>query len=304
MTFLAMSRTDRHSTNGTTKSNSQQQPALLLSGKAADRTDPDTTSPTCRDLSESDFFGLPPEEELSGDERLHGKSCQQRLQSILAVRTLKESLSSPIETSQPQQAERLRKRKDKAVRFSSIVIRDYPITIGDNPSVSRGPPLCIEWEHQFEITLTVDAYEDGRSIRRSQSEMLMPLTARQDLVARAGFSRSEIALLVKPVNVARTQRRRTIETLHLADAQFVVEMVSKKIMNMMTLGVYTRKERDLLKSFGTSAAPNRTEKSNCRWTTWKSGSSRISQAMDKVEVDPSPLTIPHNSSSDDFLLSY
>ena len=35
----------------------------------------------------------------------------------------------------------------KTVQFSHLEIRTYPVTLGDNPSVSSGPPLTLDWNY-------------------------------------------------------------------------------------------------------------------------------------------------------------
>lgn len=46
-------------------------------------------------------------------------------------------------------------RRHRSVRFSTAEFRYYPITIGDNPSVTSGVPLTIGWDHWKEATRVV-----------------------------------------------------------------------------------------------------------------------------------------------------
>jgi hypothetical protein len=74
----------------------------------------------------------------------------------------------------------------KSVRFSTVEIREYPITIGDNLSVASGVPHTIEWDHLQEETrkMNVNQYERKRPTqRRRQGESLIldPQTREQRL---------------------------------------------------------------------------------------------------------------------------
>lgn len=100
----------------------------------------------------------------------------------------------------------------QGVRFSTITIREYPITLGDNPSVSCGAPVTIAWKHEREIICAVSEYEDGR-IRRTKLEILLPASMRMDLIRESGASRAEIREMQREVTICRNRRRRTaVET--------------------------------------------------------------------------------------------
>ena len=46
------------------------------------------------------------------------------------------------------------------VKFSSVKIREYPMIPGDNPSVSNGPPLTMDWTASKTFSVTIDRFED------------------------------------------------------------------------------------------------------------------------------------------------
>ena len=47
----------------------------------------------------------------------------------------------------------------KSVGFGKLEFREYPIIMGDNPSVSDGVPLALDWCHVNVYDVTVDSYE-------------------------------------------------------------------------------------------------------------------------------------------------
>ena len=136
-----------------------------------------------------------------------------------------------------------------SVHFSSVQIREYPVLMGDNPGGVTGPPLTIDWEHQSENDFPIDSYEKDHPHRRSGNEMQIPSFVRATMLKDAGYSRSEIALLQKPVNIARSQRKRTNATMSLDNLMFMTERARRKAIDVATLGSRKRRERKLLKPF-------------------------------------------------------
>ncbi len=76
-------------------------------------------------------------------------TTRQRENGIMRVRTLKESLfscdSNSTDTSNHsvdlKRDNSLDKGQTSTVRFSEVHIREYAVTIGDNPSCSSGAPI-------------------------------------------------------------------------------------------------------------------------------------------------------------------
>lgn len=69
------------------------------------------------------------------------------------------------------------------VSFHTVEVREYPITIGDNPSVINGPPVAIDWDYDDRIELGVDDFELCRSSegRRKGEEMRLDASVREEL---------------------------------------------------------------------------------------------------------------------------
>lgn len=132
------------------------------------------------------------------------------------------------------------------VRFGNVSIRQYPVIVGDNPGGNSGPPLSIGWEFFDEVTLDVIEYEQERPPRRKGREMLVPVDVRVARLRNAGYSRAEIVALTKPVNVARSQRKRTLDTLHLQPLFQLNEKFSRKTFSLLTGGRQKKTEKKLL----------------------------------------------------------
>jgi hypothetical protein len=137
------------------------------------------------------------------------------------------------------------------VQFSTVTIRDFPRTIGDNPASSAGLSISIDWKYEAEQTLPLDEYEERRQPRRNGREMIMPPQVREAILREAGFSRAEIVRALRDLNVVRGQRRRTYETLHLQPFQAFTEKLSRKVLNLVTLGEFKRKQRNFINQYHT-----------------------------------------------------
>jgi hypothetical protein len=191
-----------------------------------------------------------------------------RPRGIIMVKTQRESVVSVISSEEMAEAacqcrSELRMKKEGlptdeklSLSFSSVDIREYPICIGDNPGGSGGTPLSIEWKHVSEVQIGLEEYENARPERRDQSTMRMGAHVREEILRRAGYSRMEIVMQTKPVDIERAHRRQTVTTLRYARWQELRETIFRSSMNILTLGARKRKEREMMKSFASLYAEN------------------------------------------------
>mmetsp|Transcript_15955 Transcript_15955/g.39113 ORF Transcript_15955/g.39113 Transcript_15955/m.39113 type:complete len:560 (+) Transcript_15955:110-1789(+) len=105
------------------------------------------------------------------------------------------------------------KSKRKAVRFNDIQIRDYERTVGDNPSCSSGPPICIGWAHGSTRFVNIDNYEDSRSARRTQKKLVLNRQNREALLAYWDVPVNEIVEAIRGNVRVKNQRRQTVTNL-------------------------------------------------------------------------------------------
>lgn len=95
----------------------------------------------------------------------------------------------------------------KFVRFSSVAVRDYSVCLGDNPSVSRGTPISLDWDHDDELTYDINIYESERSQKRRTSyDLKIPSLQRIQLLKELGYSRGEINEQMKKTNLDKQRR--------------------------------------------------------------------------------------------------
>lgn len=132
------------------------------------------------------------------------------------------------------------------VDFSTVVIREYPVTLGDNPGVSAGPALTIDWEPQDEVQISLSDYESSRPPRRNYVEMSIPKDIRMQMLVGSGHTRQEIQVAVKKSNIGRINRRKTNAMLHLSSQHEAYEMIARGLRNTLTLKKKKKKERRLM----------------------------------------------------------
>eukprot|EP00547_Thalassionema_nitzschioides_P016827 CAMPEP_0194239352 /NCGR_PEP_ID=MMETSP0158-20130606/5843_1 /TAXON_ID=33649 /ORGANISM="Thalassionema nitzschioides, Strain L26-B" /LENGTH=335 /DNA_ID=CAMNT_0038973807 /DNA_START=372 /DNA_END=1379 /DNA_ORIENTATION=- len=80
------------------------------------------------------------------------------------------------------------------------------MTLGDNPSVTLGPPLTIEWEHFDSLTTSLDDYELKRGPSRNRASYKIPYILREQILRYVGFGRAE--LHEASIEIAETKRGR------------------------------------------------------------------------------------------------
>jgi hypothetical protein len=137
----------------------------------------------------------------------------------------------------------------KKVSFSTLETREYLICIGDNPCVTLGTPITLDWAHGGEILCSVEEYEEHRPPPRTMAQLRIPSQCRNDMLKRIGYSRRDIMDGAKHATIAHNRRKRTIETLGLAAAEEFLELVRRATMNATIRCSAKRKERELLEPY-------------------------------------------------------
>jgi hypothetical protein len=82
---------------------------------------------------------------------------------------------------------------NKKVWFRLIQVREMPIILGDNPAVSDGVPITIDWKFQKESSVELDEFEFFRPERRRREHLQLSTKKRFELALAGGSDLSEIA---------------------------------------------------------------------------------------------------------------
>ena len=106
-------------------------------------------------------------------------------------------------------------KETKGVTFSVVELKEYPYTIGSNPSVSGGIPLTVEWESCHFVQVPIDEHERIRvPERRSMVELKIPKDIRIDMLLNAGHTIKEISSEIKKNDKLRFEKLETKQTLY------------------------------------------------------------------------------------------
>lgn len=124
--------------------------------------------------------------------------------------TQEESQDAASQKAEEARTRRL-SRSASGVKFDKVVVREFPVELGDNPAVSRGAPLTIDWEPINHIEYDLDIYEDNRKPRRGKNGLHLTFPERQKLFRECGFTGKEVTKAVIDVNNARTMRYNTVQ---------------------------------------------------------------------------------------------
>ena len=94
------------------------------------------------------------------------------------------------------------------VSFSHLQVREYDITLGDNPSVSSGLPISLDWSYDpNERIAPIEAFEAVR-IRRNSSDLILSDRQRDGLLnSRADITYSDVSMVLQDVAAARLERK-------------------------------------------------------------------------------------------------
>jgi hypothetical protein len=126
-------------------------------------------------------------------------------------------------------------RPKKKVEFSSIQIRTYSQTLGDNPSVTYGPPIQLDWYYEEHDTICIDSYEATRGKRRNTRQMCLNYYQRKNLLSwQYGVSEEELKKAKRDANKIKLKRSITRALLPIMPVESVLESASRKAKRLVS----------------------------------------------------------------------
>ena len=97
------------------------------------------------------------------------------------------------------------------VSFGGIQVRNYRQIIGDNPAVSCGPPIQLDWEYEVQASVPLDTYEATKTYRRTNPrQFLLNYYQRRTILSYCcGYSDDDIHQAEVQTDKVRRQRNMT-----------------------------------------------------------------------------------------------
>ena len=123
---------------------------------------------------------------------------------------------------------RMDKSTKKSVSFqSNVLVREYPIILGDNPSPMTGPPLSIDWKFLNETSIAIhQPNSNGDDIIKDKPRKRCGME-RQHLLVKLGYTIKDIKIAMK--SIKKEQRKRLY-----TEQQVLVQTQISDHMEMMT----------------------------------------------------------------------
>lgn len=99
-------------------------------------------------------------------------------------------------------------RTARRIRFGSVSVHSHALTLGDNPSVSNGLPVTLEWKAVDSKAFDMEEYETTcRSPKRRKNCVRKFSTKnRQDILEESGFSRETFEQVAKDIMEIKESR--------------------------------------------------------------------------------------------------
>jgi hypothetical protein len=100
-------------------------------------------------------------------------------------------------------------QSDRKLSFGSVQVHSHAVQLGDNPSISSGPPLTISWKSYATDETSLDEYELYKPLPREKQEMVLPRHVREAWLRQAGYSRGEVNERVNQIKKIKSSRMKS-----------------------------------------------------------------------------------------------
>lgn len=132
------------------------------------------------------------------------------------------------------------------VRFSNVLIREFPLSIGDSPSCLKGVPISMAMKHSHEQSIDVHEHSSRPRRRHKLAELHISSLDRVRMLKDAGFSGNEIELARKQVHIARYKRVTSTKNLKHRRSIELWESLRRAILNATVRRAAKNRERAFL----------------------------------------------------------
>ena len=145
--------------------------------------------------------------------------------------------SNHIKELTSQSSSRGFRSSSNSVSFTSVTIRSYEQTIGDNPAVSYGTPISLDWNYEEHDSIELDSYEIKRSLnRRTRRQMVIDHYRRKNLILyEFGCTKEEMNRARKDADKIKFHRSVTLSFLSMMKVESVVEKATKKMKRLFVV---------------------------------------------------------------------
>lgn len=129
------------------------------------------------------------------------------------------------------------KGRGGSVKFDKIHMRSYQQTLGDNPSVSYGPPIQLDWEYEEHESIQLDEYEDNRPKRRNLRQMILSYYQRKNVLTwQYGYSEDVLKKAKKDAERVKMKRSMTKALLPTMIVETALESAKRKATRLISGG--------------------------------------------------------------------
>lgn len=124
---------------------------------------------------------------------------------------------------------RTRTKNKREISFDKVIVREYPMTMGDNPSCSYGPPVGLDWIYHESKNLKLEEYERTRARKRSMRQMVLSYYRRIEILESAGYDTGEMKRTTRQINKVKRQRDTTKFFAPALGIEAAVRSVGRKV---------------------------------------------------------------------------
>jgi hypothetical protein len=125
----------------------------------------------------------------------------------MKARTQAESICRLYASSSKSETSSESSSSQPIVTFSTVKFHTHAVILGDNPSVSVGPPLAMGWKAVHSDSLDMEEYETSRPPRRQKRDLIIPKNMRVSWLRDEGYARSELAEVEDEIKMIKKYRK-------------------------------------------------------------------------------------------------